>query len=286
MFKKQFTVICVGFLCFFLLYGSVVFASAESYKSYAALYDEEEYGEVLKAIEQSDTSGEIPKNFYAASRDANTVKYKIYKLSQPDIIVQLNNGKTIADCLSTEYLWTVETPGKLFSVVRDNNEWRTVGYQYLDDEKSRDGVIDTAVFERNDIAFPQTKSAQNSEILFFNAPMYFTNFIYYTLNGTEYLIPYGSRPDLTLLENGKVYTAQEAADILTESFHLNEKRNPNENGGPGGVISSDEERTTDSAPNNDPANNTAFKIAVPVFAVTAAAVILIVIIKSRKRKIG
>lgn len=92
------------------------FASAESYKNYAALYNEDEFGEVIKAIEQSDISGEIPKEFYTASRDENTVKYKIYKLSQPDIAVQLNNGKTVADCLSTDYSWNVEVPGKLFFV--------------------------------------------------------------------------------------------------------------------------------------------------------------------------
>ena len=32
------------------------------------------------------------------------------------------------------------------------------------------------------------------------------------------MLPFGSRPDLTGLENGKEYTAREAADILSKSF--------------------------------------------------------------------
>ena len=278
MFKKQLTAVFAGIMCLFLLHGSVVFASAESYKSYVALYNEDEYGEVLKAIEKSDTSGEIPKEFYTASRDENTVKYKIYKLSQPDIAVQLNNGKTVADCLSTDYSWNVEVPGKLFFVVKDNNEWRTAGYQYLDSEKSREGLIDTAVLERNDVVFPQTKSAQKPTLLFFEAPMYFTNFIYYTSYGTEYLIPYGSRPDLTRLENGKVYTAKEAAIVLTESF--SGSLSPDGNGG---AVLPAEEHTTNTVLHNNLKSNTAFKIAVPVVAFIAVVAIFIVIVKSRKR---
>lgn len=280
MLKKKFKAVLMFCMCLFLIYGSVVFASAESFKSYDTLYNEEEYSKVLSAIEQFDASQDIPQKFYAESYDADTAKYKIYKLSQPDMVVQLNNGKSVSDCLSTEYSWTVEAPGKLFVVVEEQGEWRVAGYQYLEDEQSKAGIIDTAVLERNDIAL--NKSAQDAEILFFEAPLYFTNFVYYTSNETEYLIPYGSRPDLTLLENGKVYTAKEVADILTESFNLNELNDPNGNGGGAGAYIA-EESTTDDALNNSAKNSTALKIVIPVVAVIAIAVILIIIVKRRKR---
>ena len=44
------------------------------------------------------------------------------------------------------------------------------------------------------------------------------NFIYVLTDGTEYLIPYCSRPDFTELENGKIYTAGEALDIYNSDF--------------------------------------------------------------------
>ena len=48
--------------------------------------------------------------------------------------------------------------------------------------------------------------------------MYHTNFLYMKTADGEYLIPYGSRPDLTDLENGELYTPQEVSEILAVSF--------------------------------------------------------------------
>lgn len=44
------------------------------------------------------------------------------------------------------------------------------------------------------------------------------NFVYILTNGTEYLIPYTSRPDFTNLENGKIYTAASAMEIYNNDF--------------------------------------------------------------------
>ena len=57
-----------------------------------------------------------------------------------------------------------------------------------------------------------------SELLCFEAAMYHTNFLYMKTADGEYLIPYGSRPDLTDLENGELYTPQEVSEILAVSF--------------------------------------------------------------------
>ena len=57
-----------------------------------------------------------------------------------------------------------------------------------------------------------------TELLCFEAAMYHTNFVYMKMADGEFLIPYGSRPDLTGLENGELYTPQEVSNTLAISF--------------------------------------------------------------------
>ena len=47
-----------------------------------------------------------------------------------------------------------------------------------------------------------------------DAPVYHMRLVYVQGENGDYYIPYGSSEDLTNLTNGKVYTAQEIADIL------------------------------------------------------------------------
>jgi hypothetical protein len=64
---------------------------------------------------------------------------------------------------------------------------------------------------------------------------YHTSFVLCEIDNSEYLIPYGSRPDLTGLENGKLYTRKEVSQILSQTF--GNGYSPNDNaGGPANVM--------------------------------------------------
>lgn len=144
--------------------------------------------------------------------------YKLYLLLTPDFINYLADGYTVEKLLTDEYVWIVPSDSnKQVRVAKKDSEWKVVGYSTPSALNSVTDMIQVA--EARDLA--QTISANEAlkKMQCFEAPMYHTNFVLLTLeDGYEQLIPYGSRPDLTGLENGKVYSVAEVCDILGKTF--------------------------------------------------------------------
>ena len=93
--------------------------------------------------------------------------------------------------------------------------------------------------------------------------------------GTEYLIPYTSRPDFTDLENGKIYTAREALKIYAKDYpvqivHLMPwEKDPKLNGGAYRIVY----------------NYTPFYIGGAVLLLIAAGIVILIIRKKKNIKI-
>ncbi len=90
-------------------------------------------------------------------------------------------------------------------------------------------IIKAAIVDKEkltDIINLKTKNID--ELKFFVSYPHHTTFAYFTEGGKEYLVPFGSRPDITGLENAKIYTPSEVISVLKDSFDTAENNNNGE----------------------------------------------------------
>lgn len=115
------------------------------------------------------------------------------------------------------------------------------------------------------------------EIKFINVTAaYAGSYIYGRSGENEYLIPFVTRPDFLGVENGKLYTVEQAVDIFLEEIRKQEEAYKNSSGGIqiGGIDSLDE---TDSVP-----DNLILYIGVPVIVLLLISIVSIIFVKRKK----
>jgi len=154
--------------------------------------------------------------------------YKVYGLLNPDIVDTYKKQASIRDVISDEYKWQVPTENFDLVTVRKAqtaNTWELVGVVFNDETDSmRSKVVNKSSLH----TAISSRVKEISNLQYIDCPMYFTTFAYLESGGQEYLIPYSTRPDLTGLENGKMYTASDTVAILYTNFG---ERVPDYNGG-------------------------------------------------------
>lgn len=217
--KRLFYVIAASLLCMPLS----LFAKAADVNTmlYDNLFDATEFREVQEAIWGTDVLYEngILSEAQTRSNGENEFdnSYKLHFL-EGNLVSVLNNGGSISTLISDDYVWIVSTANNNAIRVDDvNGKWEVLGYSTPSSKNSTTDLIQMDTLITNLSTFSTDQNAV-TELICFEAPMYHTNFVYMNTPDGEVLIPYGSRPDLTGLENGKVYTTQEVSDILADSF--------------------------------------------------------------------
>lgn len=140
--------------------------------------------------------------------------YKLYSLTSSDFISEVQMGKTLGELISSEYVWIVPTTdNQKIRVIQKNKEWTISGYSAPSSVVAITDIVDLSVID-NDQKNNLFGEMNVERVQCFEAPLYHTNFIYYLTNQGEFLIPYGSRPDLTGLENGCIYSVHQVCEIL------------------------------------------------------------------------
>lgn len=213
---KKISIIIVLCFVFFNCICLTVFSQSDTeYSEFESLFNSQEYELIDDVINDSNLfGGEIPNNAatYSINETTDNTAYKLYSFSADDLIDAYNNGNSISNYLPENYDWIVEKSGSFVKVVLKNGEWQAVGYTTYPQDSNQTDVIDTADFEQKLSTLQSENNDKTVDVAFFKIAQIYTSFAYISAGEKEYLIPYGSRPDFTGLENGKLYTVAEVAE--------------------------------------------------------------------------
>lgn len=198
-------------LCFFAV---SVFAETSAYKDYGTVYEEAEFQAVLEAVEhdpfiQNADVLNAGQNDGAAEQSMNP--YKLYTMSAIDFKTFTGDETDITKGDSDNYLWILPAAnGNVIRVQSVEDRWQVIGYS----------TPSETVRETDVINFDLLPETTGDSLLCFEIPEYHTSFVYCVTAEGVRLIPYGSRPDLTGLANGKAYAIGEVQKILGDAFNV------------------------------------------------------------------
>lgn len=215
--------------------------NSQTYMDNDLLFDCNEYEEMMDAVLNAEilyTDGVISnepstinENGIISNQFGNS--YKIYSLVDPDFVTALQNGKNLSEIISNQYIWILPTKdNSTIKVIEESGEWRVIGYSR---PRTTGVVTDLVDMNTVDDAVSDLQVEHGTydiSVQCFSAGMYYTNFAYLSINNHDYLIPFGKRPDITGLDNGKVYTPQEVCEILETLTTISAENN----GGVGGTL--------------------------------------------------
>lgn len=218
---KRFFYLTLGtLLCSTLV--TLAFAADTNASFYDDFFDAEEYNEVREAILNTDILYEngVLSDMQIRSDAGSQLSdsYKMHTLDQIDLVAALQDGVSLSEIISDDYVWIVLTPdNEAIRVDEVDGKWTVLGYSTPASENATTDLIQIDTVNE-EVSTLSADTSEVAELLCFEATMYHTNFVYMKTADGEFLIPYGSRPDLTGLENGELYTPQEVNKILSVSF--------------------------------------------------------------------
>ena len=160
--------------------------------------------------------------------------------------------------------------GSIAKAQKLNGKWTIIGRSEPSADAVKNSTLTTSAINKylNEKSSVVTGMANNfSNAFCVDVPEYHTSFVVFDDGNVTYVCPFGSRPDLTGLENGKEYTATEAMNILSTNFASFAPMMENEFGGAG-------------APSPV---STGTKWAIPVAIIVVSAVIVVTVITVKKK---
>lgn len=162
---------------------------------------------------------------YSRTTDINAIEefqpridegYYLYSLLMPDIVMTLEKGSSIKDNISeTCYIIVPIENGYIKYLKDDNGIVSYVGDVLFNGSSKNTNIVNISVVKS---ILNNKKYAKATDVKAIEVPMYQTSFVYFRSNNEEYLIPFGSRPDLTGLENGKVYNVTDCLSVLSTTW--------------------------------------------------------------------
>ena len=142
--------------------------------------------------------------------------YYSYTLLSPDIVTSVEKGAKLKNLISEKYCMIVPTEKGYVKYLKDNNgDISYVGEAIFKESSKNTDIVNISTVKS---IVSTAKYADAADMVVFDATMYHTSFVYFVANDVEYLIPFGSRTDLTGLENGKVYEATDCLSKLSATW--------------------------------------------------------------------
>lgn len=137
-------------------------------------------------------------------------------------------GKGFMRDVSGDYHWMVITDeNAAIKVVWSSKQWEVAGFRHPSSTGKPSADIRRDVFEK------ALTGIDAEYIKAFEVSTINTTFLYVQTKETVYVVPFSSRPDFNLLENGKRYTPEEAGEILRMSDYYTSSLKPGQIGGGG-----------------------------------------------------
>jgi hypothetical protein len=168
--------------------------------------------------------------------------YKLYGFKEADIIALYRETGSIEEMVSDYYSWEFPTQNDaVVTMVYSGGKWE-FSHLRSPDKSDPDPALRADVIKEKAV-YGLIKADRRlfddvKDFKYVSSGMYFTTFAYIKSRDKEYLIPYGTRPDLTGLVNGRVYMPDEAINILTKTFNYENNHDGRLNGGGSGSASS------------------------------------------------
>lgn len=242
---------------FLLCLSAMPVLAAENEKRYVdntAVLDANEYEQILDAVGGSDMvkRNNEERNMRSVGNGQLGEGYKLYFMSAPDFAKGVIAGKSVSEAISSDYVWDVPNEAEqVFRIRVIDGQWKVIGYSTPLAGEKDPSIIDLDLVDAAIAELAKSYDVSDIQVQCFLADMYFANFVYITTPDNEYLIPFAARPDFTGLENGRLYTALEASQILVENFPLIEGEmngSTDNNGGAGGMNTTDNPATGRTEP--------------------------------------
>ena len=208
------------------------------------IYDSTEIGEVFQTIENDALINNSTATYENSEQKINNEElspYKIYSIS-PQEFSDINIDYVVKNKIkSDDYKWIVPDNNKrVIKVGKKQGKWEVLGYSTFENNtegaeillsKSVNNILTTTHESVLTNSVDGIKNNNLSETyICFEIPQYHTYFVGLFSDNESYVIPYGSRPDLTGLENGKKYSIENANKILTVNFGITESNYDNGGG--------------------------------------------------------
>lgn len=204
MKKKIYALLSLGALLIFMLSGIPAYA-AENDNIIGITLTESDANKIVSYSRTAEISA------VKESQQKVSEGYYSYTLASPDIVKSVGKDTKIKNLISENYCIVVPTEKGYVKYLKDDDgDISYVGDVVFNESSKNTNMVDTTAV-RNILS--SAKYTEATDVVVLDVPMYQTSFVYFLANNVEYLIPFGSRPDLTGLENGKVY---KATDCLAE----------------------------------------------------------------------
>lgn len=202
--KKFFWIFPAVVLAAAACFSFAVLAAGEGdYRENTGLYDSEEF---LSAIGEEADFGNY------------TTACKLCYMEDRDFYRAAADGGII-EWAPEEYVWVISTKGggeTVFSLT-DGGTWEMSSYRGpISSGRTGDTVNMDIVSQAVIDLSGGTESIADVPAVCVSA--FHTNFVCFVSGGEEYFVPFGSRPDLTGLVNGQVYTAQKLVEALDVAY--------------------------------------------------------------------
>ena len=175
--------------------------------SYQDFYDQKEFEEVLKG------------------RTNVLYGYKLHDLKDDDIRILADPDKVLE--VSDEYEWILAMDqGARTEMKKENEAWVYASH-------TSGSGMGSQFLLRTDILQEHISSLRVKNIVAFRTRLLSseTAFVYIKAKEGEFLVPFSTRPDWTEMKNGKLYTREEIAEIVSkEQSDILKRLEKSENG--------------------------------------------------------
>lgn len=287
-----FTLIFIVF-CFCItpnVYAGNVYAAEIEY-----MYDASEFAVIENALEldSADENMYVTDNSVASTTKASSLSpYKLFSISAADLSELSENPDKINEIVSGEYKWLVSDElGQVKKIGKINDEWQVLGYSTSENETEQAAVTQSRfvknILNANETAAVPGNSADSSAVnvtetyICFEVVQYHTSFIGCFSDNESYVMPFGNRPDLTGLENGKKYSIKEASEALSAKFSSGDA---NVNSGSVNTGSDVQKLNADNIEADNNKNNTV-QTTILIISVFVAVSILVILLYRKKEKL-
>lgn len=234
----------ISILCFVvaILLVSPVYAAEQTITKdilageYTDYFDTDEFNLVRNAVKNDtfiiDDSVNLPEELTRQNTMANSdivnEAYKVHEIEERDFIKEIKEGNSVKDLILDEYLWYYIADGgaKIDVRLRDNS-WEVIGYGVPTEATTDSDIITVDALERAKAQLVSVYGVGGIEdMVCFGYSSCRTDFVLFTTDKGDFLVPFSCRPDFTNLNNGQVYTPLEVAEKLEDYFNeLNNGRN-------------------------------------------------------------
>jgi len=215
-----------------LTFNTNVLCYAKDSKNMEQLISEEEVGckeerEAVKEIlnqSMKDMDGLLSYDRMDINEFDMSNAYKAYNFIDENIVEEYKKTGSFEQLISDKYTWKIPTSTNYLITMRkneDKNDWKVMAISNeLQNDMLKSAVDITNTTNISEIIINENKINEVQKFKYVISNLFGTTFTYLSADDKEYIIPYGTRPDLTGLDNGCLYEVEDAINILDAHFEL------------------------------------------------------------------